>query len=130
MMSVNRNDYFKHYRKVNKDKLTAYNKQYRHKNRDKVCQWNRTNHLKYLKIIDNLKLNGCAICGYGNCSAALDFHHVKPSIKVFNINHYTIQRKHSNEEIAEELSKCILVCRNCHAEIHYGNIEGGEDDMS
>jgi len=62
-----------------------------------------------------LKINGCAICGYDKCMRALHFHHVIPETKNFSLNleglHY------SNERIANELNKCILLCSNCHNEI-------------
>ncbi len=59
----------------------------------------------------------CEVCGYDKCHAALDFHHVDPSKKdpdwQRNKNSRTLER------IKTELDKCMLVCKNCHAEIHY-----------
>lgn len=59
----------------------------------------------------------CVKCGYANCIAALEFHHVDPSQKDFNLgnNGNTM----SWEKIQKELEKCILVCSNCHREIHH-----------
>lgn len=60
---------------------------------------------------------GCCIrCGYNKSVAALDFHHRDPTKKDFQISrdgHCTAW-----EKVKEELDKCDLVCRNCHAEIH------------
>jgi len=67
------------------------------------------------KIINDLKINGCAICGYNTCLAALEFHHVNPKEKNFSISSASIMRKN----IASELNKCILLCSNCHREIHH-----------
>lgn len=66
------------------------------------------------KLVDGLKINGCAICGYDKCAAALNFHHVNPKDKKFLVSPITISRK----DIFEELQKCILLCSNCHREIH------------
>lgn len=67
----------------------------------------------YKQKLKKLKINGCAICGYNKCSSALDFHHVNPADKKYNINLYRIP----NKDLIDELNKCILLCKNCHCEI-------------
>lgn len=58
----------------------------------------------------------CNVCGYDKCVAAFDFHHVDPLEKDFTISaHMT-----SWERIKKEVDKCVLVCANCHREIHDG----------
>ena len=69
------------------------------------------------------KGNQCEICGYNKCIAALDFHHKNPEEKDFNLSDRNI--KLDWEKIKQELDKCILVCANCHREIHYK--EGSDD---
>ena len=61
----------------------------------------------------------CEICGYDKCIAALEFHHLNPKEKEFNIG-----CKHvlSFEKCKKEVDKCMLVCSNCHREIHYEEI--------
>ena len=59
----------------------------------------------------------CERCGYDKYVGALDFHHIDPTKKDFSIS--TLRTYKFNDRIKEELDKCILVCRNCHAEIHY-----------
>ena len=56
----------------------------------------------------------CCICGYNKCLASLDFHHVKDKDPKWET-----MRGWSFDNIKSELDKCILVCRNCHGEIHY-----------
>ncbi len=63
------------------------------------------------------KGNKCEKCGYNKCKRALHFHHTNPSEKDFSLGTY---RCRSWETIKAELDKCILVCANCHAEIHDG----------
>lgn len=56
----------------------------------------------------------CSKCGYNKCSDALEFHHIDPSQKDFSISGKSL----SFEVMKEEADKCILVCSNCHKEIH------------
>ena len=72
---------------------------------------------KRKQLMHNLKINGCAICGYNKCDAALDFHHVNSKDKTFPLVVNSITR--TNKSIIDEINKCILLCRNCHMEIHY-----------
>lgn len=62
----------------------------------------------------------CIICGYSRCIRALEFHHIDSKEKDFGIGETGATR--SWNEIKDELDKCILVCSNCHAEIHEGLI--------
>lgn len=59
----------------------------------------------------------CEICGYDKNMSALEFHHNNPEEKDFEIDirHFS---NTSIEKLKNELSKCILVCANCHREIH------------
>ena len=58
----------------------------------------------------------CEICGYDKCNEALEFHHLNPQEKDFNLSDKDISLDW--EIIKKELDKCILVCANCHREIH------------
>ncbi len=62
----------------------------------------------------------CQICGYKKTNSALEFHHINPENKDFNFN---MACNLPLEKIINELKKCILVCANCHREIHAGLIE-------
>ena len=62
------------------------------------------------------KGNKCEICGYSKNIAALQFHHTNPKEKQFGLAQNG--NIHSWEEYWQEAQKCILVCANCHAEIH------------
>jgi hypothetical protein len=57
----------------------------------------------------------CCKCGYNANYAAFDFHHLDPSKKEFDWKNL---RYRSWKNIVVELKKCVLVCRNCHAELH------------
>lgn len=64
--------------------------------------------------------NQCSICGYDKCIGALQFHHINPTDKIYGLSSGNC---HSWKSDIEESKKCILVCANCHAEIHSGIIE-------
>lgn len=58
----------------------------------------------------------CSICGYcKDVPSAYDFHHRVPTEKNFSIGSYSVLNM---QKLKEEVDKCDLVCRNCHAEIH------------
>lgn len=65
----------------------------------------------------------CKFCGYGKYQGALHFHHIDPSQKKFPISDAVSSGKYSQEEVEAEIKKCVLVCANCHAEIHASLIE-------
>lgn len=74
------------------------------------------------RIKENLlryKGGKCIVCDYDNCISSLDFHHVNPSSKLFNLSKYSGR---SSEEIKLELQKCVVLCKNHHAELHFGLI--------
>jgi DNA-binding Lrp family transcriptional regulator len=56
----------------------------------------------------------CERCGYDKSIEALQFHHIKPSEKDFSIS----GKSYSIERLKKEVDKCIMVCANCHIEIH------------
>jgi predicted HNH restriction endonuclease len=62
----------------------------------------------------------CQICNYDKYNGALEFHHKDPSIKDFSLGH---AKMYSFEKVKSELDKCLLVCANCHREIHGRLIE-------
>lgn len=66
----------------------------------------------------------CVFCGYNRCIGALEFHHLNPDEKDFNIASTGTTR--SWEKVKKELDKCICVCANCHREIHNGIISTEE----
>lgn len=61
----------------------------------------------------------CAICGYNKCWQALEFHHINPVEKKYKI---ADGFKRGWQSLKKELNKCMLLCRNCHAEVHAGLI--------
>jgi DNA-binding CsgD family transcriptional regulator len=61
------------------------------------------------------KGGSCIICSYNKCIKALDFHHLDQSEKEFRISQNCNK---AWDKVKIKLDKCILVCSNCHREIH------------
>jgi hypothetical protein len=59
----------------------------------------------------------CADCGYCRNHAALEFHHVQPDQKRFQLDMRSLANLRL-DLIMEEVRKCRLLCANCHAEHH------------
>ena len=59
----------------------------------------------------------CQICGYNHFYGALDFHHIDPSKKDVIIGSI---RKPFDKKLLTELKKCVVLCSNCHREVHHG----------
>jgi len=64
----------------------------------------------------------CQICGYDRCPEALDFHHLNPDEKDFGFGKIIASPK-AVSKIIIELKKCVMLCSNCHREVHAGIIE-------
>ncbi len=79
----------------------------------------RRRKLKNLAI--QYKGGKCMFCGYSKCNGALDFHHLDGSKKEFSLSVRGLTR--SWKKIQQEVDKCLLVCANCHREIHAGLIK-------
>lgn len=67
-------------------------------------------------------LFSCEVCGYDKCKAALDFHHLDPAEKDFNLASISSTNR-SKDKVIAELQKCVLLCSNCHREHHAGILE-------
>jgi hypothetical protein len=69
--------------------------------------------------INGIKLKGgeCKICKlkYNDDPSIFHFHHLDPLIKEKDFNNIT-----SFDSFIKEIDKCILICGNCHFEIHGG----------
>lgn len=56
---------------------------------------------------------GCEVCGYKKCPKALHFHHLDGGDKEKEISKCI-----SVASFEREAPKCIVLCANCHAELH------------
>lgn len=72
---------------------------------------------RHLKVLAVICMGGkCTVCGYNKSYKALDFHHLNPEMKDFSIS--SKPGGCSWASIKSEISKCVLLCSNCHREVH------------
>ena len=65
----------------------------------------------------NLFGGKCSLCGYDKYIGSLEFHHINPQEKSYQVSSGNC---HKLEDDIAECKKCLLVCANCHREIHGG----------
>lgn len=98
-------EYRKKLNKIRRDKY-ANDPEYR-----KQCRYYE---LDSQKILDDLKIGfGCAICGFNEYPEALDFHHINPKDKKYQIS----MNKMTKDNAFDEIQKCMCLCKNCHSHI-------------
>lgn len=61
-----------------------------------------------------LKGGCCEMCGYRGCVRALEFHHLDPQEKAFQVRSGNTP---AWARIEAEMEKCLLLCANCHREV-------------
>lgn len=59
----------------------------------------------------------CTDCGEMPHPACMEFHHLDPDQKDFDLSRVR-QKTALTAEVKQELDKCVLVCKNCHAIRH------------
>ena len=90
--------------------MAAKNKE---KEREYARNGSRRLRKKFSDYIRAFKLKaGCAICGYNEHACALEFDHIDPSQKLFNVSQ---GKSHSWSAFLAEIDKCRVLCANCHA---------------
>lgn len=69
------------------------------------------------KLVDEAG-GACILCGYDRWIGALQFHHLDPKTKAFQIGERGLTRSLARSR--SEARKCVLLCANCHAEVEGG----------
>jgi len=100
--------YAKHKERLKKASTKSY-----HKNKSKYKAKRDT---KKLDLIIE-KGGACEICGYtSEIVAVFDFHHLDPKVKGKGVAQLL---SGPMDNCGKELEKCILLCANCHRELHH-----------
>ena len=64
------------------------------------------------EVLSTIKLlKGCEICGFNGSPQALTFDHIDPETKEIPIADYS---QHSWKKLLTEITKCRVLCANCH----------------
>lgn len=111
---------------------------YKHRNRPdglnqscKVChskrmvELNKKKRAKRISLVEEFKKVPCACCGLEFGTYAMQFHHTDPSTKVNEVSQMLMGKL---EDLLNEISKCVVVCANCHLGIERGVLNIGEKD--
>ena len=80
-----------------------------------IIKMNGANKLR--RILLSIKLYKCNNCGYNKCKRALCFHHLNENTKIFTLDSSNLMKKNMND-ILIEFDKCIILCQNCHSDLH------------
>lgn len=105
--------------------MSGYHNEWYHKNKERLRearrQRNRDDYKERKEFIraSKIKVGRCSRCKlecHRKNHVAFDWDHVDPSTKSFNLGSVRTQ---SFASIEREISKCRLVCKNCHAVISY-----------
>lgn len=73
-------------------------------------------HYRTALIARYKRMKGCLLCGYKACGPALELHHIDGR-KGDNV---AAIKKSSMAKLKAEIDKCVVLCSNCHREIHAG----------
>ena len=110
------------WQKDNEVRLKQYRRQRYIDNREHIIKMNTAfankKRKKHKEQLVKYKGGKCSVCGYNKYNGALEFHHLDPSKKNFNIGHHLTG---TIEKLRKEADKCILLCANCHKELHGGD---------
>ena len=108
-----------HYQR-NREDILARNKVWSDTHKERVAELSKNHRTKcfdaWLIILKERGMLECSKCGYNKCFAALDFHHVNPAEKEFGLAKI-IYMLPTQERLAE-LDKVVVLCSNCHRELH------------
>ncbi|HVY01347.1 MAG TPA: hypothetical protein VHA12_01110 [Candidatus Nanoarchaeia archaeon] len=102
------------------EKRKAYRRQWYARNSSKEIKHVRMRKREIRNWFDNYKSGlECSICGEKH-PATIDFHHKLSEQKEQGIANM-VANGYSITKIKEELSKCQILCSNCHRKLHYSN---------
>jgi hypothetical protein len=64
-------------------------------------------------------VGGCQLCGYCKCLKAICFHHMHDKTRSLTLREF----QHAPSLLRDELRKCVVLCHNCHSEVHAGTVD-------
>jgi hypothetical protein len=102
---------------MSSEKQKEYNRQYYLKHKEREIAKSLRRYTERTEWIRNIKSQLCCTkCGE-NHIACLDFHHRNPKEKEMGIG--KMLTRASRKRVLEEMKKCDVLCKNCHAKYHW-----------
>lgn len=114
----------KEYYKTHKDQVRERHKKYYEMHKDQGCYARQE--LERNKFLAKWR-KPCQKCGEQRLYL-IQFHHIDPATKEFNISKSAGHKKAKICE--EEVKKCVCLCSNCHDEFHYFYGKNPEDPVN
>jgi len=112
---IKRKEYQKRYKEKYpervKEQKAKYEQKYKQRNRKKASDWQREKGRKNKLLAIQYFNNQCNDCKLTFHPVVYDFHHLDPTKKEFTFTQIAGRKW---ENIIPELSKCIMLCANCH----------------
>lgn len=94
-----------------------YRKKHYEENKEKYLTLSKEHKKETIKWFINYKSTlSCSNCGESRYWT-LDFHHTNSEEKEYNIS--ILANSSSKKKLIKEMSKCIILCANCHRDLHY-----------
>lgn len=101
-----------------KDCKSKYNQKHYLDNKKQYIEKARIWSNQRTETVRELKKSvGCQVCGESE-PCCLDYHHL--SDKSFGLAE---ARGKAWDKVLEEINKCVVLCKNCHAKVHAGIID-------
>tara|TARA_Y100000310_G_scaffold13838_1_gene14134 strand:- start:15921 stop:16607 length:687 start_codon:yes stop_codon:yes gene_type:complete len=93
-------------------------RQYRKDHSKEINMRKRARQKEMREWVDSLKKEmDCNKCGEERWYC-LEYHHIDPKTKRFSIAD-AVSGYYGKEAILKEMEKCVVLCANCHKELHY-----------
>jgi len=103
---------------IRREKQKEYQRRFYQKNKQYYADKKKEQLKTAKRFVEDYKRNHpCEHCGESDIRC-LQFHHKDPTQKDNTICN-AARLGWSNKRIKKEIDKCIVLCANCHAKIHY-----------
>lgn len=75
---------------------------------------------KWYTFCYTIKEPKCSKCGFDKCRSALDFHHLgDKKFAISQVIHAWPFNNVNRIRMLDELNNCVVLCSNCHRELHH-----------
>lgn len=98
-----------------REALLAYQREYRQRNKERIYKRDKLKRQERLSKAIELLGGKCSRCLQSYDAVCYDFHHTDPAQKDFTIGENMLV---GEERFFTEVSKCVLLCANCHRITH------------